>query len=440
MLTLKTTALVAGGLLVSAGPAMAQTLAAAPKPVSYLVTAQGDTLRGQVVAPRLATRQGVTLHAAAPAAQHFEVRELRAVQLADGRYLVRRALAAGRNASTGVVDSLAVLLQPLVAGAAILYRYDAAPDAQSQAADEASGAPQYFIELDSRNLVRLRPATYRTTLAALFKDCPALTDAVLRTTLAPDKLADLVLRYNTLCHAGQPVRDYRAPQVANPLRLLVSLRAGGQQGKLFYEHGGPLAQASAQATTAAVVGLELRLANAGPWSVSSGVQYLWLRNETAPGQPARLGTTNAGQPLTLPAAVSVQQLQVPVLLRYTLGRRLLQPYLAAGPTFGFYFNNRTRFSYTTLTYVGGSPAYYREDVVEEAVPQSGGSKHLVVGASLRVGLRLNSSTRFAPLLEAQYNAGRDSSYNPGLSTTMGAAADLGDLKYQSFGLLLGVEF
>jgi hypothetical protein len=440
MLTSKTTQLLVGGLLLASCPAAAQAPAVVPKLASYLVTSQGDTLRGQLTVPRLATRHGVTLRTSAQATRHFEAQELRVVQLPDGRQLIRRALAAGRNPNTGAVDSATVLLQPLVAGAATLYRYDAAADPQSQTAQEASGAIQYLVELSSHNLVRLRPATYQTTLAALLKDCPAVAEAVPRTTFDPAKLADLLLRYTTQCHASTPAHDYRPIQPPNPLRLLVSLRAGVQQGKLFYEYGGPLAQTNAQATTAAVVGLELRLANAGPWSLTSGLQYLWHRNETASVQPARLGTTNVGQPLVLPAAVSVQQLQVPVLVRYTLGKRPLQPYLAAGPTFGFYYRNQTQFSYTTLTYVGGTPSYYREDVVEEAVVRSGVSTHFVVGGSLRAGLRFKMGARLAPLLEVQYNAGRDSSYNPGLLTASSGAADLGNLHYQSLGVLFGIEF
>ena len=434
MFTLKMAGLLVGGSLLASRPATAQTQVATPKMAGYLIANQGDTLRGQLTAPRLATRHGVILYAPVQAARHFGVQELRAVRLSNGRYLVRRVLATGHNSGTGASDSATVLVEPIVAGAATLYRYDTAPDRQQAGA--ASEAVQYFVGLGS--LAQLQPATQPALLAALLKDCPNAVSTIPQTSLAEDQLAEVVLHYNRLCHPEVATHDYRLAKNANTWQALVSLRVGGQHGQLYYDAANQLGRPEAQATTTVAVGVELRFATRGPWSIGGGLNYARLRSEATQVQLARLGTANAGQPLTLPSSVAVHLLQVPVLARYTLGRGLLQPYLAAGPMLGFYINNKTTLATTTFTNVSSPTAFNREDVAE--VPIKGEALHLVVSGSVRAGLRVKTSSRFSPLLEAQYSAGRDSSFNPGLATSAGTPTDSGDLHYRSLSLVAGVEF
>ncbi|MGI4883475.1 MAG: outer membrane beta-barrel protein [Janthinobacterium lividum] len=442
MVTNKLSTFLIAGALGALQPALVTAQSNTRNLPGYVVTAAGDTLRGMLTVPRFATDQGLTLlpDNAPSAARKFSVQTVRAFGWPDGRCFVKRSLASGRNAETGAVDSVAVLLQRLVGGAANFYRYDVDMTLhRGQAEYTQSETVQYFITVAGSGLAPVRPASYVAALSAVFKDCPAVVAAVPRTSFNERNIGDLVLRYNALCHAAVPAHDYRLPEAPSTVRLLVSLRAGAQRGKLFYPSSDYLTSANGQATVLPAFGVELRLAYQGPWSLVAGVHYARLRSEATQTQPAQLGTTNAGQLLSLPASVEVQSLQAPVLLRYTLGRGLVRPYLAAGPVFGMYTSNQTTLSYTTLTRTGGTTTPYRNDVVTAPI-QNTKSKSPTVSGALRLGVQFKTKARVSPLLEAQYSAGSDSERNPGLPvTTGGITEDLGQLHYQAFSLMAGLE-
>jgi hypothetical protein len=226
------------------------------------------------------------------------------------------------------------------------------------------------------------------------------------------------------------------------VQLLLSLRAGVQQGKLFYTFSDYLVEANAQPATLPIYALELRLANKGPWSLITGVHYANMRSEATKLQPAQLGTTNTGEVLRLPFRVEVQSLQAPILLRYTLGHHVpFRPYVAAGPQLGLYRRNQTVLSYTTLTAVGSSTATpYRNDVVTLPV-QNPKTPSPTLSGVVRLGLQFKTKSRFSPLLEAQYSIGRDGENNPGLPlNALGLTEQLGRLHYRAFSLLIGAEF
>ncbi len=430
------------GILWVGWPTAAAAQVVAHELPGYVVTAQGDTLRGLLTVPRFVTDAGVVLRPNAQApAQKFGVQQLRAVALQDGRRLVKLKMPVRRDAQTGVVDSAAVLLQQLVGGYANFYRYDIDMTRhRGEAEYTQSETVQYFIRAAGSGLAQVRRATQQVTLGAVFQDCPTVTAAVPRTRFEEYRLSDLVVRYNADCHATVPAHDYRLPEPVSTAQVLVSARVGLHGGKLYYPASAYLTQAGSQAATRLLYGLELRLAYAGPWSLIVGVNYARLRSTATLVQPARLGTTNAGEPLSLPITTEVQSLQAPVLVRYTVGHGSLRPYVAAGPMFGMYITNQTSLSYTTLTYVGGNVTYYRTDVVTTPVlnPRSTSP---TVGGVIRLGVQFKTKARLSPLLEAQYSAGADSEDNPGVQNTYGGNVEnLGRLHYQAFGLLAGLEF
>jgi hypothetical protein len=406
------------------------------------VTTAGDTLRGELAVPQFPTEKGIKYYpAATAAARPFGVREVRAFGLQDGRRFRRRNVAMGRNTEKGVVDSAAVFLQQLVGGAVNLYRYDMDATSYLQSRAAVTESPQFFIDQVSGPLLPVRRLTYQALLATVLKDCPAVLSALPRTTFTEESLSRLVLHYDTLCHTATPAHTYQLPPEPSTLRLLVSLRAGAQRAKLYYPSSFYLPPGEVQPTTQALYAVELRLANRGPWSAIAGVSYTRLRGETHYLQPAQLGTTNEGQTLVLPSSVEVRQVQVPLLVRYTLGHQQWQPYVAAGLLFGTFSHNDTRLSYTKLTYVGGSnTTYYREDVQVTKVPDTAITQ-VTEGLALRLGLQVKISPRISPLLEAQYSSGRNREETNGIKRQLnGQIESLGLLHYQAWSFVAGLEF
>ncbi|WP_072144729.1 outer membrane beta-barrel protein [Hymenobacter sp. AT01-02] len=185
--------------------------------------------------------------------------------------------------------------------------------------------------------------------------------------------------------------------------------------------------------------LELRLANKNAWSISSGFSYSRMRTHLTKTKPAQLGTVNSGQLLALPASVEVNSLQIPILLRYTIGHHTVQPYLAAGPKIGMFTNNRTTLSYTTLTYVSGSNSY-RNDVVT-ATPLVRQKTNPTLSGIVRLGVQIKAFTRISPLLEIQYTKGRNRDNYSGVQyTALGQLEKIGPMYYQAFSAVAGLEF
>ena len=427
-------------ILLGMQPALTMAQTQAKNVPGYLVTTKGDTLRGFLTVPQFITESGLRYRATEKSAsQTFTPQDVRAFGLQDGRRFVRRTLPIRLDAQTGVVDSAAVFLQQLLAGATDFYRYEASRRASTSEARQA-GNVKLYVSKSSYNLVQLRRVTHQSVLSALFKDCPVVLESLPRTPFEEYKLGDLVLRYNTDCQTSTPAHDYRLPREHSSLQVFVSLHAGLQQGKLFYTSSSYFAKANAQPTTLPVYALELRLANKGPWSLITGAHYANLQSEATQVQPAQAGTTNAGELLSLPFTVDVKSLQAPVLVRYTLGHKPFRPYLAAGALLGMYTRNQTKISYNTLTRIGSSTSTpYRNDVVTESVHDSE-AKALTVSGAIRLGLQFKVMSHFSPLLEAQYSVGGDSESNPGLKINASTTQNIGRLRYQALSLLVGVEF
>ncbi|WP_045689661.1 hypothetical protein [Hymenobacter sp. AT01-02] len=217
-------------------PSIALAQALANNTPGYIVTIQGDTIKGTLTVPRFATTEGVILHQTSQSAEKkYTVQDLRAFGLQDGRRFVKRTIPTNRNSESGVVDSSTVFFQHLVAGEANFYRYDfnAAHNNPNQLYASSETA-QYFIDIANSSPVGVQRRTHQATLAALFKDCLEVVKLIPRTTFTERGLSNLALRYDTLCQASTKAYDYRLPEERNTTQLLVSLRAGLQNGQLSY--------------------------------------------------------------------------------------------------------------------------------------------------------------------------------------------------------------
>ncbi|HEX8426475.1 MAG TPA: outer membrane beta-barrel protein [Hymenobacter sp.] len=401
------------------------------------MTAQGDTLRGVLDVPRLVSDQGLQFRPdKQAAAKTLTIKDLKAFGLEDGRRFVKRTITTGRNSQTGGIDSAVVFVQQQIAGTVNFYRYEHSPlNNRTQAGSSANEPVQYFIDSGSRSLIRLSSRTYQSTFSVLFKDCQTVVEEVARTAFREKSLGDLVLRYNTQCPNSTTVaHDYRVAEKPSTTHLLFSGRGSVQSGNLWYTSSPDLARKDSRMPTGAAFGVEVRLANDGPWSLSSGLHYAQLHRETNRTRNGFAGTVNANESIVVPASVQVQSVQVPLLVRYTLGHSMLRPYLAAGVLYGQYLNNKTMLPYLKITNEGGTNSSYRTDVVVEHTNKLDNA-HFTIASVVRLGLQIKTSARFSPLLEIQYSAGRDSDLNSGFSGT-----DLGDLHYQTLGFTAGLEF
>ncbi|MCB2379277.1 autotransporter outer membrane beta-barrel domain-containing protein [Hymenobacter sp. BT635] len=425
--------------LISLLPGLALAQSRAKDVPGYVVTTAGDTLRGLISIPHFVTEQGISVRPAAKApARQLSAAEVRVIGLQDQRRFLRQTVAASRNPETGVVDSATILVQHLVGGAANLYRYNHNAARHAGRSEGASAAVQYFIDQQGSSLVPLRRPTYEPVLTALFKDCPPVVQALLRTGFTEDKLGNLTLRYDTLCQATTPATDYRPRHEPLFGQRLLSVRVAAQQTKFYHPSSYYFHPDQAERITRPALGLEMRFANAGPWSVIVGGTYARQRGESTRTETAVPGTLNAGQPLVLTSTIDVKTLQVPVLARYTLGHGRLRPYLAGGLVLGWLFDDHTSLAYAKLTYIGTAESFYRDDVVSLRADRG---PRFTLGTALRLGLQVKNAGRISPLLELQYGTGRDREQNPGALTNLyGQRESMGYLHYQSLSLTTGIEF
>ncbi|GAB3286855.1 hypothetical protein [Hymenobacter tenuis] len=429
------------GALLAAFPAPTTAQNRIKDQLGYVITTQGDTLRGKLTVPPFVTEHGLTLRANEEAStKKFGIQDLRGFGLADGRRFVRRTVGRKYNSETGTTDSATVFMQQLLAGHANFYRYNHNVERHRPEVGEApSEAVQYFVEPMGGSLVEIRRATYLSVLPVLFKDCAVVIDVIPLIRFNEEQLSDLTLRYDTLCHASTPTHDYRLPKVPSTVRLRISAHAGLQSSQLFYSLSPDFQRGWASSEVLPTYGIELRLANDGPWSFIGGVYYSRLRNKATQQKTAMLGTSNTGEQLQLPFSLEVRHAQVPLLISYSLTSGFLRPYLAAGPVIGMYINNQTTMSYTLLNYANGGSATFREDVVSgTAVPSN--TWHDTFGGMVRAGIQLKTKSRLSPTLEVQYSAGRDRLFNPGINQSIIGFEALGNLHYRTLGLTAGLEF
>jgi hypothetical protein len=413
----------------------------ADKAAGYIITSGGDTLRGTLTIPRFVTDEGITLYQANQGAGNkYTVKDVRAFGLQDGRRFVKLYIPSSLNPESGRVDSTTVFFQHLIAGKVNFYRYDFNVARHNEGQPHVpSETVQYFISIDNSTPIGVQRRSYQPVLAAIYKDCPAVVRLVPRTTFTERALGNLALHYDTLCQTTTKAYDYRLPEEPNTIRLLVSLRAGLQYSQLTYRSSDYFIGGDATYSTLPAYAVELRLVNKNAWSIIAGVQHSSMRTRVNKYQQAQLGTTNAGQSLVLPASVEIKSWQVPILVRYTLGNHIVQPYLAIGPQFGMFTNNVTTLSYTTLTYVSSSNSY-RNDVIT-ATPPTRQEKNPTLSGVVRAGLQLKASKRVSPLLEIQYSKGRNQDNYYGVRRTINGQLELiGPMYYQAFSATAGLEF
>ncbi|WP_426061105.1 hypothetical protein [Hymenobacter sp. B1770] len=420
-------------LVLVAVPERAYAQADVRASAGFVVDSKGDTLRGWLDVPRFVTDYGIRFATTEQGAkQRMGVADVRAFGLNDDRRFVRRTIPWG-GGDAGYPDSATIFVQELVAGPASLYRYNHKPASQRLAPNASvQSETQYFARVGSSPLVALRRISYGAALGALLKDCPTVAQEAAQAVYSENALAELLLRYNSTCHAAAFFRDQRLQESRSPLRVHLSVRGGLQSSLLYYTQSAQFERRQAVSGSGTIWGGEARIGQpTSAWSMGLGVMYSTHRSTATYIEPAYLGTTNAGEPLDLSSNVKLQVVQLPIMMYYTLGHGLWQPYAALGVVPGSTQYTELELRYVKLTRVAepaGSAPIYRQDVYMETT--NANQVQLTIGGAARVGMRLALASRLAPLMEVNY----------GFGYHRHSMVGYGEMPYRTWSVTTGLEF
>ena len=393
----------------------------------YIIPLQGDTVRGFVEPlARFVTAQGIGFRTAASTpSQRYQPEQLRGFGLAGGKSYVTRPVLLGTR------DTLRVFLEHLIAGGANLYRLDyeiqRAVDPMSL---QRYNTTFYYIDLNGTMPLLLQEETYRGMLKNVFSACPAVSAKPISRFDQPH-LVEAVLRYNEQCQTSRPTRDLRPPvNEEDRSRVVLSLRVGAGLNTLSYDQNATLDVKQAEATSGLAAALQVRLATKHAFSVESGVQYAHKETNFSQTSTVPTGFRNAGEQLTLTSRMEFTSIQAPLVLRYTVGRGRLQPYLFGGALIGGHLARQTMVGLPATVYTpptGTGPGVI--DQRQESRSEAGRSFAVALGGHFGAGILLGKGRR-APLLEIYYDMGRE----------IFEKAYMGAVQYRTLSVMLGMEF
>lgn len=406
----------------------------------YLVTMQGDTLRGEVEISRFPSENGVSLRAPGTTVpgKAYLPSTVRRVQLADGQRLVSRKLVLQRRTQvvTRIVgdtrDSINVFLQQLTTGAARLYRLDYNLVPSTGTAFEATERETRFFLMETApsGLLVLEQINFRPMLQSVFAGCPAALEQLPRTKFDEAPLVQLALSYGS-CAPGLPATDLRpATGPAEKSRLVLGIRAGAVRNTLSVGNEPRLARADAEPLTDWQAGAYARLVRPGrATSFGAGLQYGRRRTRYSSTYVVPGGFTNANQSFELMSNFEVQALQLPVWVQRG-SKSGYGFYVAAGAIPALHYKGTV--SYDALRSVVDAGSFSPRAVPERVTEQrfDGGSV-LALGGQLTAGFRPRlGSGKLTSIIEVQYEHSKELRDDEFLN---GAT-------YDGLSVKLGVEF
>jgi Outer membrane protein beta-barrel domain len=214
------------------------------------------------------------------------------------------------------------LVRPLVTGPISLY--------SGRGADGKKG---YFLQSpDSTYLVQIADPTAQLTLHRFLPSCPTLEFGTAkvqqRYPVNSVGLTRLTMEYNRCRHPQEPSNVQKH---SDGIRLAYGIKAGINVSdfQLAYEPypGERENRLGYQA------GIFLRLYNKSRFSTIVEANYLSLRNKY------RSSTSTISLMEEREVTIDYQQIQIPVLLRYTGGSGMIRPYINAGILYGHNIRN-----------------------------------------------------------------------------------------------------
>ncbi|MDO7853278.1 porin family protein [Hymenobacter convexus] len=297
----------------------------------YLVKTNGDTLRGRV---QLNSGKGtIRLFRPGQPAADFSAGEARSYGGARGPAGVSRLV--GRQGTPHFVV-------PLVEGPVSLF-----------AGENEQRDKRFYLQVpDSSYVIEVQPLTYQLTLARQLGDCTTLeigSNAFQRRyPYSQSHLAALVMDYN---RCRTPQAPSHLVKHDSGLRAAWGVKAGINSVR-FDLNVPSFANGPHTGTVGYQAGLMLNLYGRSHFSAQMEAVYTTLRS--AYGQ-FDLYAYNSGSPTnTVTANVHYSQVQLPLLLRYSVGHGVFRPFVNAGPLVAVNFGNTSTTSFP-LTKMADQP-------------------------------------------------------------------------------------
>ncbi|GAB3296590.1 porin family protein [Hymenobacter tenuis] len=284
----------------------------------YLVTISGDTLRGRVV---MTGRSVQTLHLRRADKPLADFTAAEAISYGDANGQL------GVSQRVGSLQGELRFVTPLIKGPVSLY-----------SGENAKGEKRFFLQpKDSAYVVEVVPTNARLTYLRVLPGCPTLDFAYSQIE------GRYLYNYNGL---SRLVRDYNACRYPQQTSQLIPEPGGLQThfGVKAGVHGTrfnfPEARSRDLYTTplSYQTGVFMNVSNKSRFSLQLEAMYMAIRGEYG---PFNVYNGNAYYTTTRSLVIKYSQLQVPLLVRYTLGSGSFRPYLNTGPLYTYNFNRKS---------------------------------------------------------------------------------------------------
>ena len=364
----------------------------------YVITLAGDTVRGKVdyqTGPP--TTFKCRFRPASGPAVTYEPEQLLGYGLTDISltYQVRRVpTVVVLNAIEGSAhtEMRPVFLEVLVAGPATLYyRADETEKTHYYVYTEASGMHPLLTEnvtvtdANGRTFLRERPL-FRGELATAFQACPEVQRTVATVMLTKSSLSKAVRHYNA-CITGESLPAGTA--LDEPRYVSLEAMLGAQYSTIRFSGETQLQGTTIGGGLVPLPGVAVQLR---PPLLR---QRLRLRVEAL--YERQRYDEEFNNPAAFPYArrqhvrVALDNIHLPVTVRYYLLSSRLQPFLEAGISVGFNFKNENEYRYTGLP--GGAYSRWEPALSEPDRIQQGGLAGIGLGTPLANGHALSLGLR-----------------------------------------------
>lgn len=285
----------------------------------YLVTTKGDTLHGRI---QLVGGQNKTVRLFRRGQPSADFTPTEAISYGDATGPIGVSKMVGPHGNQQFVT-------PLIEGYVSLFSV------------EREGGKAHFLlqPADSTYLIEVPPTTARLTYLRVLPNCPTLNFAYSeierRYPYNHSGLTRLITAYNACIQPQQVSRtvNARASRTSFGAKAGINVSSfdmsqrfvGNQETVIGYQ-----------------AGFFMHFTTKSRISVQPELLYLTLRSKYAPTNFPN-GVTAYTTTRTL--QVDYSQIQLPILFRYTLSGRTLQPYFNLGPSYGLNFNTKSTDSY-----------------------------------------------------------------------------------------------
>ena len=384
-----------------------RTLAQADFRPGYILSLSGDTVRGKVdYSSGRVNYQCRFRPAEGSDAVTYEPGQLRGYGFpGDRTYQVREVPVPAS------VSLQPLFLEALVRGAASLY-YRAGDETVPHYYVQTGNGPVRPLTIETKleagpdgTMYRRERPLYRGELAEAFQACPEVQRSVATLPLAQGSLLKAVRRYNAC--VGGPETLSAVAQPGRRLRVSWGVLVGVQASTLTMEESAPSAKVTSSSPIAAVLGGAVQFyapALANRFRVRLEAMYARQhydaeRTFANPLNPSYINNQQFW--------VTINQVRVPVLLRYYPLSTRVQPFVEAGGTLGFRLpssSNETRSrTLPATTYDAWGP------LVDQTLKTE-------TGLTAGLGLALALPNAHQAALSVRAERSRGFSNDPGLKT------------------------